>query len=466
MSSHVYFCAAVAAIGFFHFGYHLGELTNISQVLPCKGIEDKEFPSFLGLPKCIPMSTMQFSFASALIALAGAVGAMWAGGACDKYGRRKTMMLLNVPMLASPLVLAFASNYAMLVIGRLLAGLATGGMLVAVPVYISEVSPTHLRGRTGIFSTIGLGTGLAIAGLLGYFFFEPPYWRIIVGFSVITTVLQIVMLPMAVESPVYLRAAGKTAEATAALAKLGTVADHAPVEQTEVTAESALSEKDASSPSGPADTTPTIREFLTQAKHRPSLQILLLSHATQQLSGINVYFSYSYSILILIFSPAAASLFYVFFSFYNIAANIVPGFLLDRYGRRPLLLFSIFAMGAFAALFALSVEVFDQPYIALVAFVGAATVFATGLSSIPFIITAEVVEPAVAGIAAQVSIVVNTLSNFVILFIFPLILEQLKGWTFLIFTGYLGLMGLIALRILPETKGRSPQQVVADLRAR
>ncbi|KAI9217763.1 general substrate transporter [Blastocladiella britannica] len=477
-NAYLYYCAAAASIGFFHFGYHLGELNNISTVLPCLTVtlDDPSLKSFLGLPACIPMSTTQFSFASALIALAGAFGALVGGNLAMTKGRRTTILLFNIPMLAGALLLLFMSNYTMLVFGRLFSGIGTGGMLAVVPIYISEISPNHLRGRTGIFSTIALSSGLAAAGTLGYFFYQPPSWRIITGFTIITTVLQVITMFFAVESPVFLQSAGRKAEAHAVLTRMGCpieeqeekeeqvtgkAAEHHADDQADVAATAAAVVTVAST----EEAGPTVVQFITEQKYRPSLIVLLLSHITQQASGINVYFSYSFRILSLVFSPEGAALFYVFFSYYNILINLIPAFLLDRYGRRPLMLFSTFSMAFFAAMFAFFVEVVNSPWVALVAFVGAATVFALGLSSIPFILTAEVVEPNAVGPAAQVSLVANNLTNFVILFVFPIILDAIGAWTFLILTGYLVIAGFVSLRVLPETKGKSPQEVVAALRA-
>ncbi|KAI9183645.1 Bifunctional purine biosynthesis protein PurH [Blastocladiella emersonii ATCC 22665] len=465
MTTLLYVSAFTASIGMYHFGYHLGELNNIARILPCIDAKlDGDYPSFLNLPPCIPMGTTAYSFGTAMIALAGSFGALWSGSVVNKYGRKRLMQILNVPMMIGALLLTFMSNYAMLLLGRFFAGFATGGMSVAVPIYLSEISPVNLRGPIGISSVLGLGSGLAIAGLLGYFFSAPPYWRIIVGATIISTLLHVVLLPFIPESPVHLKSVGKTAEAEAVMEKLGhAVTKSASGSHSDLA--SAEANKEAE-PEGPMDPTPTLWEFLTKPEHRRSLLVLILSHATQQLSGINVYFSYSFVVLILVFTQEQANLFYVFFSFYYILVALVPSFLLERYGRRPLTLLSIFSMAGFAALFALSVEVFDLPYLALFAFIAAATVFAFGLSSIPFIMTAEVVHPSVVGVASQVSLATNTFSNFIILFIFPMILDVLKGWTFLIFTVYLGLMGLIGLRILPETKGKTPFQVVAELRAK
>ncbi|KNE66489.1 hypothetical protein AMAG_11627 [Allomyces macrogynus ATCC 38327] len=223
--------------------------------------------------------------------------------------------------------------------------------------------------------------------------------------------------------------------------------------------------KDAASGSGAASATVSLGEFLTSRAHRKSLWILVLSHATQQLSGINVYFSFAFSILTLILPSAyAASLFLVVFDLYYVFLNFVPGLLLERYGRRPLILVSMFGMAICAAVFTLA-EKLGQPYVALVAFILAVTTFAIGLSSVPFIYTAEVVEPAAVGVASQVALVANNLGNFVILFAFPPLLRLIGSYVFVILAVYLLVMGAIGLRILPETKGKTPTQVVAELRS-
>ncbi|KAJ3363268.1 hypothetical protein GGF32_004534 [Allomyces javanicus] len=460
-SAMLYFSGATAALLMFQLGYHLGELNGLACVgtVDPVAVPDPTASGFLGMSVCLPMSRIAYSLANGALALAGAVGALWAGRACDQYGRVRTMQLLNVPLIAAALVMTFAANYPMLFVGRLLAGLGTGGGSVLTPIYLSEVSPNAKRGFLGVFSVLGLGSGLFVTSLIPFLFPAPQMWRLMTFCSLFFAALQLALLAVVPETPVHLKATGRVDEAKDVMRKM-TWSDAEIAQATDV--ESAKPSKDAAAPSKEAV---SLGEFLTAGMHRKSLVVLVMSHATQQLSGINAFFSFSFSILMLIFPTVyATSLFYVCFNAYYVLLQFIPGNLLERYGRRPLMLVSIFAMAFFAALFTVADKALHQPYVQLVGFVGAVTVFSFGLSSIPFILTAEVVEPAAVGVASQVSLAVNNLSNFVILVAFPPLLDAIGSYTFLILAGYLVVMGVVALRILPETKGKTPAEVVAELR--
>jgi MFS family permease len=384
-------------------------MNSISRILPCRAGLDGTFPSFLNLPDCIPMTVIQFALISSFIALGGMFGAIFASMAAGRWGRRRTMQFLNIPLFISPFILSFATNYPMLVIGRLLCGLGTGGNCVVVPMYLNEISPNAKRGFIGIFSAAGLSLGLALAGLMGYFFSLPPYWRLIFGFTILTSGIQTILLPLCVESPVYLSSLGRHEEARKVMHKMGSV---------ELKSDEVQSSPIEEKPHVESAPSPTIMQFLFSSQYRPSMLALVSLHATQQLSGINALFASAFDILVLALSLDAAKLFYVVFAFYNLVVNILPGPLLERYGRRPLLLGSTFAMGFCSLLFFVGSEFHVKP-LAVTGFVLAATVFSLGLSSIPFIMTGELVTSETIGVASLVALVVNTGCNVRISLVVP-----------------------------------------------
>jgi MFS family permease len=360
----------------------------------------------------------QFAFINALIALGGMFGAIFAGPSATRWGRRLTMQILTVPLILSPIILALAPNYTMLILGRFLAGFGSGGSCAVVPMYLSEISPVAQRGRVGVLATFGLSFGLAFAGLLGYFFSLPSSWRLIFGFSLITSSMQSTLLFKVVESPVYLKSIGRTTEAHFVMLSMGASRTATPTEEVgdkeSPFLEQGQEDKERLGPEStspvPNSKGPTLVQFLFSSRYRRSLCILVAQHATQQLSGINALFTSAYDILVLALSPESAKLFYLIFTFYCIFLNFGPGILLDRYGRRPLLIGSSLGMSFFLMLFYLGSS-WKLSGIALVGFVCGTTAFSVGLSSVPYIMTAEVVLPNTVGVAAQVSMVVNTLCS-------------------------------------------------------
>ncbi|KAL7751543.1 Bifunctional purine biosynthesis protein PurH [Sorochytrium milnesiophthora] len=455
MHPKLFLSALTSGWGMFIFGYHLNELSSLSELFStCSRSNYSAAPTFASLPPCINMSKLQYSFAVAVVALGGGMGAWVTGPLCNRLGRKRTMLLFNVFHLLGPLLMTFAPNYTTLVFGRLFAGIGAGACTVVTPMYLAEIAPAAYRGYFGILSAVELATGIAIASLLGFYLSSPPYWRIIVAFSMLISLLQIVgLLTVTVESPVYLLSRGDKGVSKAKdLTREIWQGDEIPAPQ--------------SSGSGASAGNTTLREFVTLPEYRYALLNLLLLHSAQQLTGINTYFAYSFDILIQVLKSAnATSVFFLIISFYYIIATAGCGLVVDRFGRRPLLFASMIGMAIAPALFVIGDRA-GVPALCLVAFVVAVTLFALGLSGIPFMITAELVEPRTIGAACQVSLLVNWMSNFIILFAFPPLLERAGSYMFLFFCAYALMALVVGFRLIPETKGRSSSDVFAELKAR
>ncbi|KNE61373.1 hypothetical protein AMAG_06202 [Allomyces macrogynus ATCC 38327] len=558
----IYACVT-AAFGMVHYGYGLGQLNNVSSVLVCTPSADPSaahsalFGATTRLPACLSMTTLQLSFANAILALTGAVGAVAAGAASDRCGRRTTLRMLMVPLAVGSAVLFAAPSFVWVMVGRAVTGIGTGGALAISPMFVSELAPTEMRGVMGNLSAAGVAVGLALASLLGYFLATPAAWRYVVGFPLVLAVAQFIMLLGVPESPAFLALRGRQAKADRVLVSLGSLpalsepfGGHAPPSahqrpssslsvhaldggvatdrrltySTRTQSVQALVDSPfgiphgapqppsihaAGSPSAPrvsddssvshdsgtvvasiADSDLSkraesvdaraghhhhlggiatrrlrLREFLTRSEYRRALLILLLAHASSQLSGINSLFAYSMIILTQVMPPDKASLFYLVFAFVNIPINQAPGYFVDKYGRRPLLLLSMLGMGTLYAAFTVVVAFHAPPFVSMVLFVLISTFFAIGLSNVPIILTAELVPPAAVACASQAALAVNSLANFTVLFAFPPLLENLREYTFLIFAAYLAVAAAVLGKWMPETKGKPPHVVAAELNA-
>ncbi|KAJ3375404.1 hypothetical protein GGF31_004522 [Allomyces arbusculus] len=560
----IYACVT-AAFGMVHYGYGLGQLNNVSSVLVCTpatldaAAHSVLFGATTHLPACLPMTTLQLSFANAILALTGAVGAVAAGAVSDRCGRRTTLRMLMVPLAVGSAVLFAAPSFVWVMVGRAVTGIGTGGALAISPMFVSELAPTEMRGVMGNLSAAGVAVGLALASLLGYFLATPAAWRYVVGFPLVLAVAQFIMLLGVPESPAFLALRGRQAKADRVLVSLGSLpaltgeqhsGGHTPPpahqqpssapsmhalddtsdrrltystrtqsvqaliesplgvphgvarppsitvdlpQSPRVSADSGASHDSgtvvASSAAsdlgkraagslqvpdaraghhclgGTATRRLRLREFLTRGEYRRALLVLLLAHASSQLSGINSLFAYSMIILTQVMSPDKASLFYLVFAFVNIPINQAPGYFVDKYGRRPLLLLSMLGMGTLYAAFTLVIAFHAPPFVSMVLFVLISTMFAVGLSNVPIILTAELVPPAAVACASQAALAVNSLANFTVLFAFPPLLEHLREYTFLVFAAYLAVAAAVLAKWMPETKGKPPHVVAAELNA-
>lgn len=166
------------------------------------------------------MDAAQIGLVSSIFTLGGLVGALMAGRISDRSGRLQTMRLTTVFFAIGPVFEALASSIAIMALGRFISGLGAGAALVAVPIYISEISPPAQKGFFGSFTQIMTNMGIVITQVLGYFLSRGQLWRVILIVAGGIGALQFVGLIGAVESPVWLNDHGRGEQAEQALKKI------------------------------------------------------------------------------------------------------------------------------------------------------------------------------------------------------------------------------------------------------
>lgn len=134
----------------------------------------------------------------------------------DRYGRRKVLLLTELPLILGWLLISFASDVYMIYIGRLLVGLGAGMVGAPARVYTSEVTQPHLRGTLTGLASVGISFGV----LLQYTFGAFCTWQVLSGLSSIVPILSIILMWFMPETPNFLIAHQKDEKATKSLAKL------------------------------------------------------------------------------------------------------------------------------------------------------------------------------------------------------------------------------------------------------
>ena len=332
---------AVATIGGLLFGYDSGAVNGTQE----------------GLKSAFALSEGGLGFTVGSLLIGCFIGAFLAGRLADLMGRRNVMILTAILFLIGALIQGFSHEQWIFVAARIAGGMAVGAASVLSPAYISEVAPADIRGRMTTIQQIMIISGLTAAFVVNYYLartagastneFWGGYeaWRWMYWMQAIPAAVFLIALFFIPESPRYLVSKGRNEEATRVLTSL-----FGPE-----TAAKKLAEIQASF----ADHRPALRDILDPVKGgvRPIVWAGLLLAVFQQLVGINVIFYYGATLWQLAgFTENDALLINIVSGLVSIAACFVTVALVDRVGRKPLLLIGSAGMAVtlFAMVFAFS----------------------------------------------------------------------------------------------------------------
>ena len=377
------------------------------------------------------------------------IGAFLGGFIADHFGRKKTLFFTLILFFIGTLLLSDGSSFDWLLIGRFISGLAIGIASVAVPLYIAEVSPAQSRGALVSLNQLLLTIGILIAYIVSYFYAEGGHWREMFAFGFIPIVLQFIGLFFIPESPAWLISRGRTAVAEKALHRLRIAHPNAHL---------ANVEKQEDVP-----TRRNWREIFSPSVRKPFLVGIGIA-VFQQVTGINTVIYYAPQIFQKAGFQAAetAILATVFVGVINVLLTIVALWLIDRVGRRPLLITGLIGMSA--ALAFLGFSFFEgQGNIGMTA-IGAVLIyvafFAMSLGVIAWLIISEVFPLGIRGRAMGIATFVSWVCNYLVSLTFLTLVETIGSASTFWLYAVICLAGLwFSWKMVPETKGKTFDEI-------
>lgn len=428
----------VACLGAFLFGYHLGVVNGALEYLA----------KDLGIAQ---NTVLQGWIVSTL--LAGAtVGSFTGGALADKFGRTRTFQLDAIPLAIGGFLCATAQSVQTMIVGRSLAGIGIGIASAIVPLYISEISPTEIRGALGsvnqLFICIGilaaLVAGLPLEG-------NPTWWRTMFGIAIVPSILLVLGMAICPESPRWLYQQGKISEAEKAIKTLYGKEIVASVIQDLTAASQGSSEPEAG------------WSELFSSRYRKVVSIGASLFLLQQFAGINAVVYYSTSVFRSagISSDVAAS---ALVGASNVFGTVIASSLMDRKGRKSLLITSFSGMAASMLLLSVSFSwKVLAPYSGSLAVLGTVLYvlsFSLGAGPVPALLLPEIFASRIRAKAISLSLGTHWISNFVIGLYFLSVVNKIG-----ISSVYLGFSTVCLLAVLyiaanvVETKGRSLEEI-------
>src|SRR6266404_228025 len=393
-----------------------------------------------------------------IVTLGALAGALLGGAAADAVGRRPTNIAGGATFIIGSLVSAAAPDVATLIVGRFVIGVAIGLSSVAAPLYIAELAPAGRRGTLVSLFQLAVTVGILASYVIDRMLAPTQAWRTMLGVAVIPgAALVFGMLPMP-ESPRWLMKHGRAAEAEAALRRVR--------QDQKVDAE--LQEIGADI----AQDRPAAWRNLAAPELRPALLVGVGLAVFQQVTGINTIIYYAPQIFQAAgFGSATTALAATIgIGLVNVLATIVAIALVDRAGRRPLLVVGL--IGMVASLLALAAA---SRMGAAAGWLGVTTVacvgiyivcFAFSLGPITWIMIAEIFPNRMRARAASLSTAANWLANFVVTLTFPILRESLGSSLPFALYAVFGIVAIgFVLRRVPETRGKLLEQIAEGWRS-
>lgn len=457
ITSRLLLCTVIGSLGAAQFGFHIGVL-NIPQAT---------IESDFG----IPADTVAWSMIVATFSIAAMIGALSSSSFVDAIGRRRFLVLDNVffvigGMCAVAVQLLKGSMpnvaYALMICSRFAVGLGSGAATVGVPLYLGEIAPSHMKGAFGSVNQFMITVYILVANFIGLGMSTSGLWGWMVSITAGIGAVGLLLAPALLESPRWLVARSRDADARNVLVALrgySTAAADAEVQDMREQIEAA---------SRTAAEKPSLLEVWRSPDWRAPLVVACVLQTGQQLSGINAVFFFSTGF----FSDAGlsnANVGTIAASAVNVLATALAVYLIDRTGRRPLLL--VGAAGMMLSALGITVSLVLQgsmasvkgtlAIIALVFVMLFVTFFEVGLGAIPWIIGGEMLPEAPRATVMGAAAAVNWFWTTVIAAVFPIAKAALGNYSFAPFVVALALVFAFTLAYVPETRGKSPAQVTA-----
>uniref|UniRef100_A0A8C6XQ55 Solute carrier family 2 member 2 n=1 Tax=Naja naja TaxID=35670 RepID=A0A8C6XQ55_NAJNA len=435
-----------AVLGFFQYGYCIGVINAPQQIIMMHyakvlNIETAKNTtgSFL-IEEVVkdPTIMMLWSLSVSMFAVGGMISSFTVGWIGEKMSRVRAMLLVNIFAVSGNIFFVVAKSgpsHILVIIGRVLTGLHGGLSSGLAPLYVGEIAPTALRGALGTLNQLAVVIGILISQVLGLdiLFGTSKTWPLLLSLSGGAAVLQIFLLLICPESPRYM------------YIKCGDV-------------------------EGAQKTTRMIRGLETKTYEEWLQELGMASLVKRRTRGDMIaIFYYSTDIFnkAHVRKPIYAT---IGVGFVNTVFTVVALFLVEKAGRR--ILFMAGLLGMMVCTITMTLGLVLQPNIEWMSYVSLVSVFLfvsffeIGPGPIPWFIVAELFSQGPRPAAVAIAGFSNWVTNFCIGMFFPYLAKLLGAYVFLVFAGLLVLFVLFIYLKVPETKGKSFEEIAEEFRRR
>ena len=379
-------------------------------------------------------------FATGSLALGAIVGCLIAGKVSDKYGRKPGLLLAAATFTVSSLAMAFAPGRDFFIAARFTAGIGVGMASMLSPMYIAEIAPANWRGRLVAINQLTIVLGILITNLVNYWLRNngDDSWRLMFGLGAVPSILFLLGIFILPESPRWLVQNNKADAANKVLNKIGgkQFADNS--------------------------ITGIKRSLVGISKINkaflPAVLIGIGLAVFQQLCGINTVFNYAPKIFESIGASQDDQLKQtVFIGGVNLVFTVLAMLLVDKIGRKPLMLFGA---GGLAILYIVVAKMLatgsENVSWVLLAAIGT---YAMSLAPVTWVLISEIFPNKIRGAATAIAVLCLWAAYFILVFTFPILFETFKDNTFYIYSGICVLGFFFIWKKVKETKGKTLEEM-------
>ncbi|HEY0501788.1 MAG TPA: sugar porter family MFS transporter [Kutzneria sp.] len=433
------------ALGGILFGYDLGVISGV----------------LLFIKKIWNLSAVQQGFVNGALAAGAIIGALLVIKLADSLGRRRTILVAASVFALGTIGCTFAPNFETLVAFRFIVGIAVGASSATVPTYLAELAPGKVRGKLASLNQLMIVSGILIAYIVDDILADSANWRAMIAAAIVPAVVLLVGMLRMPESPRWLLKNGRPDEARAVL--------HSTLQGQGVEQEfdeiTEIIRLDGEQQKG------TLKD-LTAKWARPALVVALILAVGQQFSGVNAVNTYAPIMFNnLGFGAAASLLAAVVLGIVKVLFTVGEMFVVDKWGRRPLLQLGGALMAVTLIVLGLCVTLIKDTGVigpvTLVLLILFLAGYELGWGAVVWVMIGEVFPLRVRGIGTGTASVVLWAATFTITFVFPVMYTGLglagAAW---IFAAVCVILVLLVTKFVPETKGRTLEQIELELRDR
>jgi SP family arabinose:H+ symporter-like MFS transporter len=440
--------AVVTAVGGFLFGFDNGSISGSVGFLQSKFELDAD----------------GIGWVTSSIIVGCIIGVALAGPLSDAIGRKKVLLLTALIFIFGVLGEALATSPELLVWFRIIVGIGIGVETTIAPLYIAEVSPAHIRGRlvslNQLFNCIGNLAIFSVSAIIASYASETwniEYgWRVIFASGILPAILFLMLLVWVPESPRWLVRKGRTEQGLDILRKIN---------PDEATAREHL---EAIKHTLQNEGTSRLRELFSPRLRR-ALTIGFCVALFQQITGINAIFYYAPEI----FKTAGMDIsgamsFTVLIGITLVLATLVSMWIIDKVGRRSLLIFGSAGMAVTLSCTGILFRASEtQTTLLLICIMAYVAIFAISYGTVAYVIISEIFPIHVRGIAVSIATFALWGGNFFVSRFFPVLVKNISAAnTFFIFAGVSVIAFIFVVAMVPETKGKTLEEIEAELHAK